>query len=149
MKKSLQKKYDKCEQCQEHKASQETPHNQVSSEDIFKNFMPGQGLQVNYAEKGNGNYLMIVDSLAGFMQAYKTPRKSTKDAIKCLHSLASIWGMPYDVKSDNGAAFRQTWEEELDKLGVRVLHSSAYNSQSMGLVERPITHPKGDIKEDQ
>ena len=41
MKKSLQKKYDECEQYQEHKASQATPHNQVSSEDIFKNFMPG------------------------------------------------------------------------------------------------------------
>ena len=62
---------------------------------------------------------MIVDSLTGFMQAYKTPRKSTEDAIKCLRSWASIWGMPYEVKSDNGAAFRQTWEEELDKLGVR------------------------------
>ena len=35
-------------------------------------------------KKGNGNYLIIVDSLTGFMQAYKTPRKSTKDAIKCL-----------------------------------------------------------------
>ena len=63
MKKSLQKKYEECEQCQEHKASKATHHNQVSSEDIFKNFMPGQRLQVDYAEKGNGNYLMIIDSL--------------------------------------------------------------------------------------
>ena len=39
---SMQTKYEECEQCQEHKASQATPHNQVSSEDIFKNFMPGQ-----------------------------------------------------------------------------------------------------------
>ena len=42
MKKHMQTKYEECEQCQEHKASQATPHNQVSSEDIFKNFMPGQ-----------------------------------------------------------------------------------------------------------
>ena len=74
--------------------------------------MPGQRLQVDYAEKGNGNYLMIVDSLTGLMQAYKTPRKSTEDAINCLCNWASIWGMPYEVKSDNGATFRQTWEEE-------------------------------------
>ena len=46
--------------------------------------------------------------------------------------------MPYEVKSDFGQAFRLTWEEELDKLGVRVIHSSAYNSQSMGLVERSV-----------
>ena len=69
--------------------------------------MPGQRLQVDYAEKGNGNYLMIVDSLSGFMQAYKTPRKSTEDAIKCLRDWASRWGMPYEVKSYNGAAFRK------------------------------------------
>ena len=59
--------------------------------------------------------------------------------------------MPYEVKSDNGAAFRQTWEEETDKLGVRVLHSRAYNSQSMGLVEGSVcsTHPQRDVKEKQ
>ena len=37
---SLQKNHEECEQCQEHKASQATPHNQVSSEDIFQYFMP-------------------------------------------------------------------------------------------------------------
>ena len=82
--------------------------------------------------------MMIVDSLIGFMQAYKKPRKSTEYAIKCLRSWASIWGILYEVKSDNVASFRQTEEEELDKLDVRVLHSSVYNSQSMGLVERSV-----------
>ena len=57
----MKKKYEECEQCEEHKALQATLHNQVSSEDILKNFMPGQRLQVNYAEKGNVNYLMIVN----------------------------------------------------------------------------------------
>ena len=92
--------------------------------------MPGQRLQVDYAEKGNGNYLMIVDSLTGFMQAYKTPRKSIEDAIKCIRNWASHWGMPYEIKSDNAACFKEGWEKELEKLGVRVLRSSAYNSQS-------------------
>ena len=138
MKKLLQKKYEECEQCQQHKASQATFHNQVSSEDIFQHFMPGQRLQVDYAEKGNGNYLMIVNSLTGFMQAYKTPRKSTEDAIKSIPYWASHWGLPYEIQSDKAACFRQGWEEELGKLGVKVLHSSAYNSQSNGLVERSV-----------
>ena len=84
IKQALQKKYEECEACQQNKASQATPHNQVSSKDIFQHFMPGQRLQEDYAEKGNGNYIMIVDSLTGFMQAYKTPRKLTEDAIKCI-----------------------------------------------------------------
>ena len=69
--------------------SQATPHNQVSSKDLFQHFMPGQRLQVDYAEKGNGNYLMILDSLPGFMQAYKTPRMSTEDALECVRDWAS------------------------------------------------------------
>ena len=92
----------------------------------------------DYTKKGNGNYLMIVDYVSGFMQAYKTSRKSTEDAIKCLRDWASKWGMPYEVKSDNGSSFRKEWEEELKKLGVKVIHSSSYNSQSMGLVERSV-----------
>ena len=47
-------------------------------------------------------------------------------------------GLPYEVKSDNGPSFQKEWAESLEKLGVRVLHSSAYNSQSMGLVERSV-----------
>ena len=50
-------------------------------------------IAVNYAEKGNGNYLMIVDSLMGYIQAYRAPKKSTEDAIKYLPSWVSIWGM--------------------------------------------------------
>ena len=78
--------------------------------------MPGQRLQVDYAEKGNGNYLLIVDYVSNFMQAYKTSMKSTEDAIKCLRDWASKWGMPYEVKSDNGSSFRKEWEEEFKKL---------------------------------
>ena len=96
---------------------------------------------------------MIVDYVSGFMQAYKTPRKSTEDAIKCLRDWASKWGLPYEVKSDNGASFRKDWEQELNKIGIKVLHSSAYNSQSMGLVERSvrtlkdILHKNGNLSQ--
>ena len=71
---------------------------------------------------------MIVDYVSGYMQAYKTTRKSTKDAIKCIRSWGSKWGLPYEIKSDNKASFRKYWETELNKLGFQVLHSSAYNS---------------------
>ena len=116
----MKKKYDECELCQHYKASQATPHDEVIGEDIFANFYPGQRLQVDYAEKGNNNYLMIVNYVSGFMQAYKTSRKSTEEAIKCLRDWGSKWGLPYEVKSDNGSSFRKEWEEELKKLGVKL-----------------------------
>ena len=54
--------------------------------------------------------------------------------------------LPYKVKSDNGPAFSKEWESELNKLGIKVLHSSAYNSQSMGLVERSVRTIKEILK---
>ena len=42
------------------------------------------------------------------------------------------------VKSDSSQAFRQTWEEELEKVGVKVLHSSEYNAKSMVMVESSV-----------
>ena len=108
----LKRKYDECNTCQEHKASQATPHTDVSGADIFSHFHPGQRLQVDYCEKRNQNYLMIVDYVSGYMQAFKTTRKSTEDAIKCIRSWGSKFGLPYEVKSDNGPAFHQEWETD-------------------------------------
>ena len=58
--------------------------------------------------------------------------------MKCIREWASHWGLPYAIQSDNAACFRQGWETELEKLGIEVLHSSAYNSQSNGLVKRSV-----------
>ena len=38
---------------QENKTSQAQSHNEISSEDIFKNFLPEQRIEVDYLEKGN------------------------------------------------------------------------------------------------
>ena len=65
MKKDLKQKYEQCNQYQENKTSQAQANSEVSSEDSFKNFLPGQRIEVDYAEKGNQNHLIIVDILTG------------------------------------------------------------------------------------
>ena len=40
-----------------------------------------------------------------------------------------------------------TMVHELNKIGIKVLHSSAYNSQSMGLVERSVRTLKDILHE--
>ena len=80
------------------------------------------------------------------MQAYKTSQKSTQEGLKCVRSWGSKWGRPYEIKSDKGPAFSKEWENGLNKLGIQVLHSSAYNSQSMGLVERSVRTIKEILK---
>jgi hypothetical protein len=138
MKRDLKKIYDECPTCQENKASKANEHNEIAQDDIFENFIPGQMVELDYAEKGSNSYLMIICALTGFMQAYKTSNKGTDEAIKCLRTWSSQYGKPYTAKSDTGPAFRLTWEEELATLGVRVTHSSCYNPQSNGLVERSV-----------
>ena len=49
--------------------------------------------------------------------------------MKCLRAWAANWELPYSVKSDSVPAFRQTWEEELEMIGARVIHSSTYNQK--------------------
>ena len=65
--------------------------------------------------------------LTGFLQCYKTPNKSTSGAIKCLRTWAAEFGVPYSA-------------------GKRVVHSSAYNPSSMGLVERSVRTLKEILK---
>ena len=77
----------------------------------------GQRLEIDYAERGNQIYLLIVCALTGFMQAHKTSNKSTSEALTCLRVWAVNWGLPYSIKSDYGPAFRQTWDEESKNMG--------------------------------
>ena len=46
--------------------------------------------------------------------------------------------MPYAIQADFGSSFRLAFEEELEELGVKIIHSSVYHPQSQGLVERSI-----------
>ena len=46
--------------------------------------------------------------------------------------------MPYAIKVDSGPAIQVVFEKELEELGVKVMHSSAYQPQSQGLVELSI-----------
>jgi hypothetical protein len=146
MRRDLKQEYDNCAECQENKMSKASEHNEISMDNIFQNFIPGQQVELDYAQRGNQDYLMIICSLTGFMQAYKTANKGTNEAVKGLRQWGSQYGMPYIAKSDGGPSFRETWKDELKKLGVYVKHSSSYNPQSMGLVERSVRTLKEILK---
>ena len=50
-------------------------------ENIFENFYPNQRVQIDFAERGQDNYLVMVDFMSGFVQIYKTKNNSTAEAI--------------------------------------------------------------------
>ena len=87
---------------------------------------------MDFAVKVCQNYIRMVCALTGFIKVFKTPNQSTKEAIKCISEWAALYGMPYAIKVDSGPAFRVTFEKELEELGVKIIHSSAYHPQSEG-----------------
>ena len=65
------------------------------------------------------------------------------DVVACFHEAGAAHGFPSSLLTDNGAVFtaasrngRCAMETELDRLGIRFVHSSPYHPQTCGKVER-------------
>ena len=90
--------------------------------------------------------MVIACSLTDFLQVYEVKNKGSTEAILKLREGGASYGLPYVVKCDFGPVFRESFEEGMRKPGVRVIHSSAYNPQSNGLVERGVRSLKHLLK---
>ena len=77
---------------------------------------------------------------------YKCCNKSTEEALLKLREWSASFGFPMTLVSDSGPVFRNRFEEECAKLGVRVEHSSAYNPSSMSEVQRSVGSLKHLLK---
>jgi transposase InsO family protein len=66
------------------------------------------------------------------------------DVVACFHQAAATWDFPASLLTDNGAVFtagprgggRCAIEVELDRLGIKTVHSTPYHPQTCGKVER-------------
>ena len=132
----LEMHYNQCKECTENRISRPQMKNEVDMSNLFDNFFPGGRIQMDFAERGTENFLVIVCQMSGFMQIYKCPQKSTEQALLRLREWCAQYGAPMACVSDNGPAFRNKFEEECKKMGIRTEHSSAYNPSSMSEVER-------------
>ena len=91
MRHDLRVKYDNCKECQEHKPSKAQAHNEISQKKMFDNYMPGQRVQINYAIKGNQNYLSMVCALNGFIKVFKTANQSKNKGMRCVREWAALY----------------------------------------------------------
>ena len=106
--------------------------------DVFANFYPNEEIQIDFAEKGNDNFLMMADTLTGFIQAFPVRNKGTAEAVLKVREWGTMFGRPYRIKCDSGPGFRNTFKEEMKGLGIGVVQSSNYNPSSNALVERSV-----------
>ena len=87
-----------------------------------------------------------MDEISGFFKVTKCRNKSTKEAIRSIREWASVFGNPYRCKTDNGPSYREEFAQECKSLGIDVIHSSCYNSESQGLIERKVGVLKNLLK---
>ena len=71
MRQSIREFYLKCEECTENRISRAQPKNEVDYGNLFNNFMPGQLVEADFLQKGTEDFLVMVDTLSGFLQCYK------------------------------------------------------------------------------
>ena len=142
----LKKTYEQCPECTENRISHAQKDNEIYYGNIFNNFYPNQLLEVDFAQKGCKDYIVVACALRGFLKVYEVRNKGSAEAILKLREWGTCFGLPYQVKCDFCPVFRETFEHGMKELGISVIHSSAYNSQSNGLVEHGVRSLKHILK---
>ena len=126
------------------------PHKRPRSSFIrFEAALPNELWQADTTHwmLAGGTSVEIVDlvddhsRLALASAAFPTVRAA--DVVHVFAEAAARYGLPASVLSDNGAVFsgasrggKVLWESELERLGIRAVHSTPYHPQTCGKVER-------------
>ena len=108
---------------------------EIDMSNLLENFFPGSRVQIDFCQKGNEDYLVMVCQMSGFMQVYSYRNKSTEEALIKLREWSSSFGFPMTLVAGSGLSFSNRFVEDCLKLAVRVEHSSAYNSSSQSIVQ--------------
>ena len=101
-----------------------------------------ENLYMGFGQYGRSNLLIIKDRYSGLLRVYLTPDKSTEAATAGLERWAHSYGVPREVRSDQGPCYGEMYSQWCSSMGIRHCVSSAYNSQSNGAAEKGL----GQIK---
>ena len=74
--------YKNCQECLEFRRSKAQKSSEISYENLFERFEPGQEIQCDFAEYGGQDFHLIADEISGFLKVTKCKNKSTKEAIR-------------------------------------------------------------------
>jgi hypothetical protein len=131
--KDVEKLVKQCEQCQ---VTQKAPCiAPLQSWPIAK--YPYERIHIDFAEKNNKHYLLIVDSFSKWADIILVPNMTTTKTISVLRSLFASYGLPKELVSDNGTQFTAyEFKTFLKNNGVKQTLTPPYHSASNGAAER-------------
>ncbi len=83
--------------------------------------------------------LTYVDLLSKFCAARAITKKTATNVVAALkdilESMPASW-RPKTIQADNGSEFQSLMEKSLAEMGIKTIHSQAYNPRSQGAIER-------------
>ena len=95
-----------------------------------------------FGEYGCSNLLIIKDSFTGLLRVYITKDKTVESAVSGVERWSHMYGLPLQVRSDQGPCFGPRFSEWSRSVGINHCVSAAYNPQSNGAAERGVASIK-------
>ena len=128
--------FQSCRACKRESASKpNTNRYNVIPPDLLQ-MSPAEEISVDFMSYGTQSILVIKDRQTGYIAAKLCKDKTTRSALEALKMWFYSYGFSNTVRSDGGPCFKDTFTNELDKLGIKHTLSSAHNPQSNGGAER-------------
>ena len=98
-----------------------------------------QRLHIDYAQKGNSNFLVVIDSYSKWLEVFETRNTSAESTCDMLCTLFASFGLPEEVVSDNGPQFTSSvFKSFLKNNGVKQTLTPPYHPASNGAAERSV-----------
>ena len=144
MSKDIEKVYKACEACKENAKSK----NNVSGKRVevipstMETGIPGELLCTDFGEYGRSNLLIIKDRFSGLLRVYITKDKTTEAATAGVERWSHTYGLPLEVRSDQGPCYGDQFTEWCKTMGIHHTVSAAYDPQSNGAAKRGVASIK-------
>ena len=98
---------------------------------------PAEEIGIDFMSYGTQSILIIKDRQTGYIAAKLCRDNKTKSALEALKMWLYSYGFSSTVRSNGGPCFKETFTNELDKLGVKHILSNAHNPQSQSTSPLP------------
>ena len=89
------------------------------------------------SSQGYKYLLTAIDRVTRWAEAYPIRTQTAENCLKAVTQWISRYGLPESITTDRGANFTSNiWQEVTTSLGIKLQHTTAYNPEANGVIER-------------
>ncbi|KAJ8352691.1 hypothetical protein SKAU_G00241670 [Synaphobranchus kaupii] len=110
--------------------------------------LPWQKIGADLCEYNGHNYLVIVDYFSRWLEILNLPKTTSESVIEKMKSTFSRWGIPEEVRTDNGPQFSaELFKNFAAEYDFQHVTSSPHFPQSNGMADRAVKTAKAILKQ--